>query len=120
MVNADFTVRSDSSLLLVFREAGVDSIRLSELSQALLAPAVLPRTQFSMEVLHSQQSPIPWPYPRLIHAHHANPFSVHGVLQVLCTAHACALYVCVCALYVCASMECFRYSMISACMCIGQ
>lgn len=50
VVNADFTVRSDSSLLLIFREAGVDSIRLSELSQALLAPAVLPRSQFSMEV----------------------------------------------------------------------
>lgn len=51
VVTADFTVRSNSSLLLVFQEAGVDSIQLSDLAQGLLAPAVLPRTQMSMEAL---------------------------------------------------------------------
>lgn len=56
VVTAGFTVRSSSSLQLKFRDAALDSVRLSDLAQAALAPAVLPRTQLSLEALQFFQN----------------------------------------------------------------
>lgn len=42
-VQADYALRSASRIKLRFREVGAENLRISELTEALLAPALLPR-----------------------------------------------------------------------------
>lgn len=50
-VTAKFHLASSRNIALQFEEAAVGSIMMSEELQALIAPAILPRTFFSLEVL---------------------------------------------------------------------
>ncbi|ERN08190.1 hypothetical protein AMTRI_Chr09g17350 [Amborella trichopoda] len=51
LVTANFSVVSTRNIHLRFEEVGVEDIRISEELQALIAPAFLPRTYFTFEVL---------------------------------------------------------------------
>jgi len=55
-VNASFRVVSSRRIKLVFEEAVVGDVRISEALEAVLAPALLPRGQAQMELLQALRS----------------------------------------------------------------
>ena len=50
-VNAIYEQKGPRALSLVFQEAVVNELRISELSETILAPAILPRTELSKDAL---------------------------------------------------------------------
>ena len=54
-VRADWTVRSPRRIQLRFREAGVSQLHISDETEALLAPALLPRTWLTQRLLMALQ-----------------------------------------------------------------
>ncbi|XP_066384091.1 probable plastid-lipid-associated protein 10, chloroplastic isoform X2 [Miscanthus floridulus] len=51
MVSAKFVVLSKRNIFLQFEEAAVENIKISEQLQALIAPAILPRSFLSLQIL---------------------------------------------------------------------
>uniref|UniRef100_A0A0D3HFI1 Plastid lipid-associated protein/fibrillin conserved domain-containing protein n=1 Tax=Oryza barthii TaxID=65489 RepID=A0A0D3HFI1_9ORYZ len=51
MVSAKFAVMSKRNIFLQFEEVVVENIKISEQLQALIAPAILPRSFFSLQIL---------------------------------------------------------------------
>ncbi|XP_062200843.1 probable plastid-lipid-associated protein 10, chloroplastic isoform X2 [Phragmites australis] len=51
MVSAKFVVLSKRNIFLQFEEVAVENIKISEQLQALIAPAILPRSFFSLQIL---------------------------------------------------------------------
>ncbi|KQJ97435.1 probable plastid-lipid-associated protein 10, chloroplastic isoform X2 [Brachypodium distachyon] len=51
MVSAKFDVLSKRNIFLQFEEVAVENIKISEQLQALIAPAILPRSFFSLQIL---------------------------------------------------------------------
>uniref|UniRef100_A0A0E0M9K2 Plastid lipid-associated protein/fibrillin conserved domain-containing protein n=1 Tax=Oryza punctata TaxID=4537 RepID=A0A0E0M9K2_ORYPU len=51
MVSAKFAVMSKRNIFLQFEEVAVENIKISEQLQALIAPAILPRSFFSLQIL---------------------------------------------------------------------
>ncbi|CAA6656441.1 unnamed protein product [Spirodela intermedia] len=51
LVSANFSLRSKRNIYLQFEEAAIENIHISEELQALVAPAILPRTFLSLQIL---------------------------------------------------------------------
>jgi len=51
MVSAKFLVLSKRNIFLQFEEVAVENIKISEQLQALIAPAILPRSFLSLQIL---------------------------------------------------------------------
>lgn len=59
-VKADWSACSGRRIQLRFREAGVSHVRISDQTEALLAPALLPRTWLTQRLLMAIQEVRAW------------------------------------------------------------
>ncbi|GAB4830383.1 Probable plastid-lipid-associated protein 10, chloroplastic [Ancistrocladus abbreviatus] len=69
VVNAKFSAISRRNIQLYFKEVTLQDIKISELLQAVIAPAILPRSFISLQILQfilafKAQIPLPNPTPR--------------------------------------------------------